>query len=122
MNILYKKGAQVIFAVPFLVFGCMHFFAGPQMVMAVPSWLPGGVFWVYFTGLCLIAAAISIVTGKLAGCACKLLAVLLLIFILTIHLPGMGDPQMQKMAMIGLLKDLGLLGGALGFAGMFDRE
>jgi len=59
------------------------------MVGYVPSFIPGGVFWVYLVGLALIAAAVSIIIQKKAKLACLLLAILLMIFVLTIHLPGL---------------------------------
>lgn len=77
--------------------------------------IPGGVIWVYLTGVALIAAAVAILIDKKAKLASFLLAVLLLVFVLTIHLKGaMGGDQM---AMASLLKDLAIAGGALVFAG-----
>ena len=107
---------RFIFALPFLVFGVFHFLNAQGMTGVVPSWLPAPLFWVYLTGLCLVAGSISIIIKRYAGLACQLLALLLLVFILTIHIPGLGNPAMAQMAMMGLLKDLGLLGGALAYA------
>ncbi len=110
MNNLNKIG-QILFALPFGVFGLFHFMMASQMAGAVPSWVPGGIFWVYVTGLALIAAAVSLVINKYAYYAALGLALLLVTFVLTVHLPGMmgGD----QMAMPGLLKDLALAGAAL---------
>ena len=120
MNNLKNVG-RIVFAVPFGIFGMMHLMMASNMTGMVPSWVPGGVFWVYLTGLALLAAAISIVTKKHIYLASVLLAVLLIVFILTIHLPSiMGGDQM---AMGSLLKDMSLAGGALSIAGLFkDNE
>lgn len=112
---------RILFAVPFLVFGFFHFMNGPGMATMVPSYIPGGVFWVYLTGLANILAAISIVSGKQTRLACYLLALMLLVFILTIHLPGMSNPETQQMAMMSLLKDTGLMGGALILASKYEK-
>ena len=76
----------------------------------VPSYVPGGVFWVYFTGAALALAGIAFILNKKVKLAGYLLGVLLLIFVLTIHLPHLiaGD----QMAMSMILKDTGLAAAA----------
>lgn len=110
--------ARLLYAVPMAIFGLFHFMSAKDMVGMVPSFVPGGILWVYLTGIALLAAAVSIVMGKMADMACKLLAILLGIFILTIHLPAMmaGD----AMAMMSLLKDMALAGGTLAIAREFE--
>ena len=116
-----KNIGRIMFAVPFALFGMMHFMAAGDMAGMVPAWVPGGVFWVYLTGLALIAATVSLITKKHIYLASLLLTFLLIVFVLTIHLPSiMGGNQM---AMSSLLKDTALAGGALLIAGLFkDNE
>ncbi len=119
MNNLKKVG-RIVFAIPFAIFAMMHFMKAGDMAGMVPAWVPGGVFWVYVIGLALLAAAISIVFEKQTYLASLLLAGLLLIFILTIHLPAiMGGNQM---AMGSLLKDMSLAGGALLIASLYKEN
>ena len=47
---------------------------------------------------------------------------MLFIFILTLHFPGLSNLEMSKMAMNNMLKDLGLIGGALMYADRFARD
>jgi len=122
MKILTTTVARILIALPFLVFGLMHMFAAEQMTDVVPAWLPAPVFWVYFTGLCMIAGGASIVAQKYAALGSKLLSLLLAIIILTIQLPMLGNPEMQQMAIIGFLKDLGLLGATLTYARLFEEQ
>lgn len=85
------------------------------MAGAVPTWLPGGVFWVYLLGIALVAAGISILAQWQIRLATLLLGVLMLIFVLTVHLPGAinaPDQQSSGMYMSGILKDLSLAGAA----------
>lgn len=110
---------RIIFAIPFLVFGIMHFAFAEKMVGMVPSYVPGGIFWVYFTGAAEVAAGIAFITKFKGKLAAQLLAVLLLIFILVVHMPAMATNQAE---MGQVLKNLGLLGGCLMLAGIFGRQ
>ena len=113
MQLLTTILARLLFGVPMVVFGLFHFMNAQGMAGMVP--FPGGVFWVYLTGIALIAAGVAILIQKMGKIAALLLALMLVIFALTIHLPGaMGDGGQASMT--NLLKDLALAGGALGFA------
>ncbi len=111
---------RFLYAIPFVIFAMFHFMNGSAMAGMVP--VPGGVFWVYLVGLALLAAAVSIMTGKLAVLATRLLALLLLIFVFTIHLPGVlhaADQAAMQLPMMMLLKDTALAGGAMVLSGVF---
>ncbi len=112
---------RFLLAIPMAVFGIIHFMAGANMAPMVP--IPGGVVWVYITGVALIAAAVSIIIQKKARLASTLLAIMLLIFVFSIHLPAVlagGDGGQSAMAM--LLKDLAIAGGALVYAGTQPQD
>lgn len=108
MDSLPKLG-QYLFAIPMGAFGFMHFMLADMMAGMVP--IPGGVIWVYLTGLALIAAAVAIVIGKQAGNAALGLALFLVLTATTVHLRALvgGD----QAAMSQFLKDIALAGGAL---------
>ncbi len=113
MNSVIGLG-KYIFAIPFLVFGIMHFMNADAMA----GMAPGGSIMVYITGLALVAAAISIFIGKLDKLAAVLLALMLILFIVLLHAKGLGgDEATMQASMSNLLKDLGLAGGALLYAG-----
>lgn len=122
MKILTTTVARIIFALPFGIFGVMHFMGAKDMAGMVPSFIPGGVFWIYLTGAALVAACVSIIIQKMAKLASLLLALMLLLFILTMHVPGLMNEMTMQMSMMSLLKDMALMGGALTFAGIFDKE
>ena len=107
---LFQIG-KYVFASVFLVFGAMHFMAAGDMTGMVPSYMPGGVLWVYLTGVANIAYALAIYTGRYAKLASQLMALMLAIFVATIHLPAVMGGDMTAMSMV--LKDLGLAAGAL---------
>lgn len=127
MKALTSTVARILFAVPFIIFGVMHLGNAKDMAGYVPSFIPGGIFWIYLTGIALIVAAVSFIIQKYADYAGLLLALMLGIFILTIHLPGLGSsasvtiPTMQ-LSLTNLLKDLGLAAGALVLAGKYINK
>lgn len=102
---------RIVFALVILVFGSFHFMNASGMAGIVPEWIPGGVFWVYLTGVAHVLAAIAMIINKKASLATLLLAVMLLIFALTIHLPGAMDGDQASTS--SFLKDLAMAAGAL---------
>lgn len=115
---------RIVFGIPFVVFGLNHLLGADGMVGMVPSFIPGGIIWIYITGLCEAAAGIAIITKKQIKLAGMLLACLMAVYILTIHVPGLGsqDEMAKIMSMVSLLKDLALAGGALMLSGMYSEE
>ncbi len=111
--------ARWVFALPFAAFGVLHFAAGEAMAGMVP--VPGGVVWIYATGAALVAGSAGIITGRLGKWAAYGIALLMLTFIVGVHIPGLGNPETQQMAIGGLLKDLALMGGALTWAGILGQ-
>jgi uncharacterized membrane protein len=112
MNQILSHGVlRVIFAIPFAAFGVMHLMSAANMQGMVPSYIPGGIIWVYIIGVLLILGAVSFILNKSAQLGGYVLGGLMLIFVLTIHLPAVlgGDQN----AMGGLLKDTALMAAAL---------
>ncbi len=101
---------KILYALPLVGFGFGHLGNAGAMAGMVPSWIPGGAFWVYLTGIALLLAAISIIINKKAKLATMLLGVMLLIFALTIHLPGMLGGN--EASMPSFMKDLAMAGAA----------
>ena len=101
-----------------VVFGLFHCMNASGMAGVVPSFIPGGIVWVYVTGVALILSGLAILTQVKAYTACVSLSAMIGIFILTIHLPAYlaGD----AMALMALLKDLAIVGGVLGLAVLFQ--
>ncbi|HTJ49567.1 MAG TPA: hypothetical protein VL443_08955 [Cyclobacteriaceae bacterium] len=121
MKSTLSTAGRILFALPLLGFGFGHLTNANAMSGMVP--LPGGVFWVYLTGVALVAAAVSIIIQKKAGLASLLLGIMLLIFIVAIHVPNMtsSDPTVQMMGMTNTFKDLGLAGASFYMSGQFKN-
>ena len=43
-----------------IVFGAQHFMYASFIAFLIPAWIPGHLFWAYFTGTAFIAAGLSI--------------------------------------------------------------
>ena len=121
MNTVLNVG-KYLYAIPLLVFGFAHLGNANAMAGMVP--IPGGAFWVYLTGVALIAAAVSIAIGKMDKLATALLGLMLIIFALSIHLPGMmgSEGMAQQASMSNLLKDLALSGAAWFYAAHVAKD
>ena len=118
-NPAYRIGT-ILYALVIGFFGVNHFMHASAMSGGVPAYLPGGVIWIYITGAALVLAAIAILINYQSKLAGYLLALLLLIFVGTIHVPGFmhaANDGAKAMAMGSLLKDVGLAAGALMIAG-----
>ncbi len=119
--IMLTNIGKYLFLTPFLVFGINHFMMANMMSGMVPSFIPGGTFWVYLTGLGMVGFVASALLGKYDKLAAYLLAAMCLIFALTIHLPSLMGGK-DPMAIVSLLKDLGLAGAALMYAGTMAKD
>jgi uncharacterized membrane protein len=113
---------RIVFALPFAILGLNHFFFLDYYIGNLSSFIPLGPYTVMLTGIFLIMASISIVVNKYVRISTILLATLLLIFILSIHIPGLFNKETWRVAFIELLKDTSLMGGSLMIAGMVHED
>lgn len=101
--------AEILFAFIMGFFGIIHFRNPDLLSGMIPSFMPAdGKIWVYITGISFLAAALAILINKFKTLACYLLAVMLLIFVFSIHLQPALDGNPGQ-----LLKDAGLAMAAI---------
>jgi putative oxidoreductase len=115
-NTTLSRIGTIFYALVIGFFGINHFVYGTGMQKMVPSFLPGGVFWVYITGACLLLAAIAFLIDKQVRLAALLLALFLLLIVLTVHLPAVlnaTDMNARRFPLTNLIKDTGLAAAAL---------
>jgi len=113
-----KKAGLIMYSIPIIAFGLGHMTQAGNMAGMVPSWLPFPVVWVYLTGLALLAAGISFIMNKKVELSGKLLALLLITFVATMHIPNMIGGDANAMPMV--MKDLAMAGAALYFSATAD--
>jgi putative oxidoreductase len=109
---------RILFAIPFAIFGINHLLMTDYYLGVLTSFIPFGAYTIILTGILLIAASISIITKKYVKLSTILLAILLLIFIITIHIPHLLTDTDKTATLIALLKDISLMGGSLMIAGL----
>jgi uncharacterized membrane protein len=78
---------HLCFAIPLAVFGAEHLSGAIPLTM-VPSYMPWRLFWVYFVGVALIAASLSIATNVQVRWSGLLVGIMMFLFVAMIHLPG----------------------------------
>ncbi|GEM_PF-61391 len=113
---IISRVAIFILAIVMFVFGIQHFLHPYDLLVKVPDFLPGGMAWVYIVGTAFILAALSFMTNIWVKTAAYLLALLLFVFVLTIHLPNYmdtADATYRQTALYNLLKDSALAAFAL---------
>jgi len=113
---------RILFALPFAAFGINHFLMMDYYLGTLTSFIPKTAFVMILTGVLLIAASISIITKRLVKLSTILLAVLLFIFIITIHIPNLIHKVDTTVTLIALLKDISLMGGSLMIAGTYSEN
>jgi uncharacterized membrane protein len=122
---IISKIAIYLLSLIMIVFGIYHFLHPRNLLVFVPSNIPGGITWVYVVGAAFILAALAFISNKWVKLAGYLLAILLIVFVITIHLPNYrdaGDDGMRQGALINILKDTALAAFALHIAGSADSH
>lgn len=110
---------RILFAIPFAIFGINHFLMTDYYLGMITSFIPLGAYTIVLTGIMLIVASISIVSKKFVVLSTIMLAILLFLFIITIHIPHLLNESDKTVTIIALLKDISLMGGSLMIAGIY---
>jgi uncharacterized membrane protein len=104
------------FAAPLALFGAEHLVSSQSIIQAVPPWMPWRIFWVYFVGLALIAAAVSIVLSRSVRLSATLLSVMFFLFVAMIHAPRVVANPADRISWAVLLRDITFGAGAWALA------
>ncbi len=107
--------ATTLFAIVIFFFGLNHLIIPNVIVEWVPAFFPAPMFWVYFTGILQILAAIAFMLHKQVKLAGYLLAAMIVIIALFVHLSSMFHAASQKEQMIEVIflgKDIALAAAA----------
>jgi len=113
---------RILFAIPFAIFGLNHFLMTDYYLGMLTSFIPLGAYTIILTGIMMIAVSISIIFKKFVKFSTIMLAILLFLFIATIHIPHLFQDMDKTATIIALLKDISLMGGSLMIAGIFSEN
>jgi uncharacterized membrane protein len=113
--------APLLIAVPLAVFAPEHFSPPLQVPEMVPSWIPAHLFWAYFVGCALYAAAASLAAKKFVYLSSFLTGLMLFLFVCLMHIPNaFADPH-NRFVWIYAMRDLTFAAGGLALAGVYAR-
>ncbi len=87
---LFRKLATLgpLFFSAFLILGGIQHFVYLDFVMKlVPAWIPGTRYWVYVTGLALIAGGVGILIPKTSRLASTMVGIMILLWVVLLHIP-----------------------------------
>jgi uncharacterized membrane protein len=112
----------VFVAAPLAVFATEHFVTARAMEQMVPVWMPARLFWAYFVGCALIAAATSLVAMKFVRLSATLLGVMFLLFVLMLDLPFAIAHPGDRLGWNFVLRETAFAGGAWALAGSQSRN
>ena len=116
---IISRIAIYLLSLVLILFGYFHFKYPRDLMVYVPTSLFGEVFWAYIVGGAFILVGLSFITNQYVKFTGYMLAILLIIFIVTIHVPNYlnaGSVDTKKLALINILKDTAIVGFALHIA------
>jgi hypothetical protein len=76
-----------LFALPMIIFGLQHFEYARFIATLIPAWIPGHMFWVYFTAMAFILAALAILAERLGRLASTWLGIMFRLWTVLLHIP-----------------------------------
>ena len=104
-------------AVALAIFAAEHATAARDLMPIVPHWLPGPLFWTYFAGAALLAAALSFVAWRCVRWSAPLLALFFFLIVATVDLPNLASQFHDRFFWILTVRETAFGSGALVFAG-----
>jgi len=107
---------RLLYAVPLAAFAGEHFTIARLMAPGIPSWIPAHLFWIYFVGVALVAAALSIVLKKYARLSATLLGTMIFLFVVLLHIPRVAANPHDRISWAVALRDLSFSAAAFAFA------
>jgi len=113
---IISRIAIYLLSVVLIGFGIFSFMNPRDLMVYVPVSLPGGINLAYVVGAGFILVGLSFMTNQYVKFTGYIFAGLLLLFILFVHVPNYlhaGAKEMQKVALINILKDTAIMAFAL---------
>lgn len=108
--------ASVFIAASLAVFGTEHIAGARFLMQMVPVWMPAHLFWAYFVGFALLAAALSLTFKKYVRWSTLLLAIMIFLFVASIHIPNVVANPKSTLLWTVMLRDSAFAAGILAFA------
>lgn len=114
--------SNLCFAAPLAVFGALHVSGVEFVAPLVPSYMPWRLFWAYFFGFALLAAALSIATKIQVRWSGLLFGIAMFLFVIMMDIPGSLASPKDRIGWTLTLREMCFGGGGWIFAGNAPRE
>jgi len=114
--------SNLCFAIPLAVFGALHLSGVEFVLPVVPSYMPWRLFWAYFVGVALLAAALSIATRIQVRWSGLLFGIMMLLFVVTLDIKGALAHPRDRFVWTYVLRESSFAGGGWILAGSARRE
>jgi len=109
--------ARFFIAIALVVFAVQHFIYAGFVASLVPAWIPGHLFWAYFTAIAFIAAALSIATKKMVRLAATLVGTMFFLWVVLLHVPRVAHAMRNGDEVTSLFVALAMSGVGFVLAG-----
>jgi len=104
---------RIFLSITMILFGIDHFLYPQFVVMLMPKWIPGSMFWTYFAGVALIGSGVAIILKIKLKLVALLLGTMIFLWFILLHIPrAIADPYGDKG------NELTSVFEALGFSGI----
>lgn len=120
-NTLARAGS-FCFALYLVIAGIQHFIFAEFVSSLVPSWVPGNIYWVYLTGIALIAGGVGLVVKRTRYIAGNLVGIMIFIWFLILHLPRAIAADPSKNEWIAVVEALTFSGFSFIIAGRKENK
>ena len=111
------------FLAAFLVLcGIEHFIYVEFVAGLVPSWIPGHLFWTYFTGVALVAGGLGMSIWVTARLAAALSGLMIFLWVVLLHIPRAAANPHNTNEMIAVFEALAFSGAAFLAAAVPEKQ
>ncbi len=114
--------AFVFVAAPLATFAGEHLAGAKFLMEGVPRYMPAPLFWAYFVGVALLAAALRLSLKKYMQWSAPLLAIMFFLFVLMMDLPATIAHPKNRLFWTLTLRETAFGGGALALTGFMLRQ
>jgi uncharacterized membrane protein YphA (DoxX/SURF4 family) len=104
--------ARVLYGLSLIFFGAAHFLDVKDTLSLIPNWLPGHLFWAYFTGCAFIAAGVAVLVGFYPRLAAALSALQIGLFLFIVWIPIVAAGSKVRFQWSETILNAALLAGA----------
>ena len=104
--------SNLCFAIPLAVFGAEHLSGAKFIMLGVPSYMPGRLFWAYFVGFALLAASLSIATKIQVRWSGLLFGIMMVLFVAMLHIPRALASPSDRIPWTIVIREMSFAGGA----------